>query len=60
MVRSKKIYKKIGAIQNRDADPNKCSREVAEIRDKFADYFMTEGAVPWQWEITKIKRILNI
>lgn len=43
----------IGAIQNyRDAGSNKCSRQAAEIRDRFTKYFMTEGAVPWQWEMS--------
>lgn len=33
------------------AGPNNHSRRAAEIRDKFTEYFVNEGAVPWQWEV---------
>jgi len=40
------------AIQNyQNTSPNNYSRQAAEIRDRFTEYFMTEGAVPWQWEV---------
>lgn len=41
-----------GAIRDyQPAGPNNHSRRAAEIRDKFAEYFVNEGAVPWQSEV---------
>lgn len=37
------------AIQDhQNASSNNYSKEAAEIRDRFTDYFITEGAISWQ------------
>jgi len=42
----------IDTIRNyQNTSLNNYSRQAAKIRDRFIEYFMTEGAVPWQWEV---------
>jgi len=53
----KYIWRKIGSVNR--AACNRPKRSASDVRDRFADYFVSrEGALPWQWTKFNIKLLI--